>query len=70
MIFKAVDIWADQSECGKYFVELCKVEGRFRHTAHYKPTPKQYAKVLGSRNTKAEAVQLCVDHAAQEHVNR
>jgi len=60
--FKAISVWAKQSECGRYFVSLAKVEDRFKHSAFFKPESGMGV-CLGTRDDDAEAVRICEEHA-------
>lgn len=65
MNFKAISMWAKQSECGRYFVALAKVEERFKHSAFYKPA-KGMGVLLGTKDDDAGAVRICEEHHAQQ----
>lgn len=65
MNFITHDSWSAISECKRYAVHVASVMGKFRHMASFLPGAGKMAQPLGTRNTRAEAEELCRRHAAQ-----
>jgi len=63
--FVNLDNWSAQSECGLYFVCITSVQGRFKHTAWFKPDERAIARVLGTRDSREEAEEICREHERQ-----
>jgi hypothetical protein len=68
MTFTDLDQWSAQSDCKLYFVCLARVQGKFRHTAWFKANERAVSNMLGTRESREEAEELCRGHAKQRAV--
>jgi hypothetical protein len=71
MNFLSVTAYAAVSDCKLYAVCLAMVNGRFRHSAYYVAAGVEegrfsLSKLLGVKDSRGEAEELCREHARQQ----
>jgi hypothetical protein len=63
MTFTELDQWSAQSDCKLYFVCIARVHGEYWHTAWFKPNDRSVSHMLGTRDSRSEAEDVCRAHA-------